>query len=195
MTGLDALSDHELTELLRQDDARAFSCIYDRYWKDTYQVCYNRLRDRGQCQDIVQNIFTALWDRRTQVDIKDLQAYLHTAVKFQVLRLAQRATRIEFIGTFEQLITEPTEKGDLIAEREILRLLQLFIAALPEKRRVIFIKRYTQNYSTAEIAEELGISRKTVLNQLNNAETILRARLSHLVTISILVGYWLKNQL
>jgi RNA polymerase sigma-70 factor (ECF subfamily) len=193
MIDLNVLSDHELTELLRQDDVRAFNCIYERHWKDTYQTCYNRLRDRAQSQDIVQNIFTALWDRRTEVEINNLQAYLRTAVKFQVLRLAGRAVRLEFVDTFEKLITEPVDNGDLIIEREILSLLKLFIDALPEKRRAIFTKRYGENKSTAEIAEELGISQKTVLNQLNTAETALRMRLTHLLTVAAIATYWLKK--
>lgn len=187
------LSDTQLTELLQQGDARAFSIIYDRYWKPIYQTCYNRLRHADQSKDLVQNVFISLWDRREVVQIENLSAYLHTAVKFQILKLAEKSNRIEFLSTFENLINEPVEKNDVVEEREILRLLQLFIDALPEKRRAIFIKRYQQNYTTAEIAGEMGITQKTVLNQLNNAETALRIRLAHLSALSIVAGFWLKK--
>jgi len=193
MTGYDTLTDHELTELLRQGDELAFSRIYDRYWQPAFQACYNRLRDRERCKDIIQNIFTSLWDRRTVVQITNLPAYLHTAVKFQVLRLSGQEKRTEFIASFEELVTQPLEDSDLIGEREVLRLLQLFIDALPEKRRLIFIKRYHNNATTAEIAAELGISQKTVLNQLNNAETALRMRLAHILTLYLVLNIWLKK--
>jgi RNA polymerase sigma factor (sigma-70 family) len=193
MAVYDTLSDVELTELLRLDDKRAFSCIYDRYWKLLFRAGINRLNDRGRAQDIVQNVFTSLWDRRTEVRIENLSAYLHTAVKFQVLRLFSQSGRTQFLASFEELITQPVESNNPIEEREILRLLQLFIDALPQKRRAIFIKRYQENYTTAEIADELGISKKTVLNQLNNAETALRIRLTHLLTVSIVVAFFLKK--
>jgi RNA polymerase sigma-70 factor (ECF subfamily) len=193
MAGYDAFTDKELTGLLRKGDERAFSCIYGRYWQVIFQSCNNRLRDRDMAKDIVQNVFTSLWDRRAVIEIDNLSAYLHTAVKFQVLRIAGKAKRTEFIASFEGMITEPVEKSDVIGEREVLRLLRLFIDALPAKRRAIFIKRYYNNYTTAEIAQELGISQKTVLNQLNTAETALRMRLSHIITISIIVSSLIKN--
>lgn len=193
MIGYDALTDLELTELLRQGDERAFGNIYDRYWQVLFQSCYNRLRDRDRCKDIIQNVFTALWDRRVQVEINNLSAYLHTAVKFQVLRIAGQSQRTDFVASFEELITEPIENSNLIEEREVLSLLRLFIDALPEKRRVIFIKRYHDNLTTAEIADQLGISQKTVLNQLNNAEVALRARLAHIMALSVMAACWLKS--
>jgi RNA polymerase sigma factor (sigma-70 family) len=193
MADYDGFTDEKLTRLLRQGDQKAFGCIYDRYWQITYQACYNRLRDRDKAKDIIQNIFTSLWDRRATVQISNLSAYLHTAVKFQVLRFAGQAKRTEFVASFEGLITEPIESSDLIAEREVLHLLRLFIDALPPKRRAIFIKRYYDNYTTTQIADELGISKKTVLNQLNNAETALRIRLAQIITLSAIAFYWLKN--
>lgn len=193
MASYDTLTDIELTEMLRQGDRDSFSCIYDRYWKILFQACYNRLRDHGRSQDIVQNIFTSLWDRRRDVQIDNLAAYLQTAVKFQVIKLAGQVGRTRFVASFEELITEPIDKHDPIVERELMHLLQLFIDALPSKRRAIYIKKYQQNYTTAQIAEELGISKKTVLNQLNNAETALRIRLAHVLALSVLIVSFAKK--
>lgn len=194
MNAYNTLTDQQLTELLRQDDEGAFSFIYDRHWKSIYQACYNRLGDRELSKDIIQDIFTSLWNRRADIGIDNLSAYLHTAVKFQVLRVASRSTRTIFVPTFEQLITQPIDDNNPVEEREILHLLQLFIDALPEKRRIIFNMHYRENKTTAAIAAELGISQKTVLNQLNNAEIALRARLSQILTLSILTTFWLNQK-
>lgn len=194
MNAYNTLTDQQLTELLRLDDEVAFNIIYDRYWKSIYQACYNRLGDRERSKDIIQDIFTSLWNRRTEIGIDNLSAYLHTAVKFQVLRIASRSSRTIFVPSFEQLITQPIDNNNPVEEREVLQLLQLFIDALPEKRRLIFMMRYRENKSTAAIAAELGISRKTVLNQLNNAETALRARLSQILALSLLTAFWLNQK-
>lgn len=193
MSAYHILTDQELVELLGQGDEQAFSCIYDRYWKVIFQSCYNRLRDREQSQDIVQNVFTSLWDRREKIKINNLPAYLQTAVKFQVLRIVSQAKRTKSVATFEELVTEPIEMHNQIEEREVLRLLQLFLDALPEKRRAIFIKRYREDYTTAQIAQELGITQKTVLNQLYNAEIALRIRLSTLLSLFTMTAFWLKK--
>ena len=191
MAAYDTLTDLELTELLRQGNERAFTSIYRRHWNEVYLSAYNRLRDRTQCQDLVQNVFTTLWDRRDDADIHNLAAYLHTAARFQAIKFAgrQRGSSI-LLDTFEELMASPEQTDDLLIEKELLHLLHLFVDALPAKRRAIFIMRYTDNRTTAEIAEEMGIAQKTVQNQLNNAEIALRTRLAHILSLSVLISFW-----
>jgi DNA-directed RNA polymerase specialized sigma24 family protein len=84
VTDSGALFDQELIILIKQDDSNAFTKIYQKYWQELYNAAYKRNRNREQCQDIVQNVFTDLWNRRMALTIDNLQAFLHTAVRFQV---------------------------------------------------------------------------------------------------------------
>ncbi len=182
------LKDEELLINLKSGSQEAFTQIYRKYWQELYNSAYKRLRNREHSQDVVQAVFTSLWDRHKEVDVRNISAYLHTAVKFQVFKQVLKSpSTSEFVEQFENIIASPVATDDLVHEKEILALVKLWIDALPKKRREIFLLHYNEGLSTLQIAEELNISRKTVQNQLNTANNDLRLRLAQLLTILLFV--------
>ncbi|HEY0669746.1 MAG TPA: sigma-70 family RNA polymerase sigma factor, partial [Sphingobacteriaceae bacterium] len=99
----------------------------------------------------------------------------------------------EFLKVFEEMVASPFSSDGLLLEKELVRLVELWIKALPEKRRKIFVMHYYDELSTREISNQLGISQKTVQNQLNTASTYIRARFAHFLSISLLLSGFLKN--
>lgn len=182
--------DDALFDLLKQGDEAAFVKIYNLYWVELYNAAYKRLPEKEKCQDIIQNVFTDLWNRKAELDLEKPLAYLHTAVRFQVLKHIARSPRNSFFGkSFENELISPLQADGILLEREVGLLLELFIKALPEKRRNIFIMHYFEGLSTSKIAFELNISQKTVQNQLTTATQALRLRLTHLfLVVSVLIS-------
>lgn len=179
--------DKELIDLLKVGDESAFTELYRRHWQSMFNGAYKRLQDTEQSQDIVQNIFTDLWERRGEVEIDNLPAYLHTAVRFQVIKQTTRQPQNSgFLNAFETTLTSSGQTDDALLENEVLDLLKLWIAALPEKRRAIFLLYYFEDRSTSDIALHLEISQKTVQNQLNTATTTLRSRLEKILFFDLL---------
>jgi RNA polymerase sigma-70 factor (ECF subfamily) len=173
--------DHVLFDLLKQGDEAAFAKIYNLYWVELYNAAYKRLPEKEKCQDIIQNIFTDLWNRKAELDLEKPLAYLHTAVRFQVLKHISRSPKSNFFAeSFENELISPLQADGELLEREVGELIELFIKALPEKRRKIFLMHYFEGLSTAQISVELNISQKTVQNQLTTATHALRLRLTHL---------------
>lgn len=186
--------DIDLLHLLKQDVQAAFDEIYRRYWSVLYNAAYKRTRNREQCKDAVQNVFIDLWSRRNDVSITNLSAYLHTAVRFQVLKAVTRnAQQSVFLDGFENLIVSPHNLEDNLREKEILKLLELWLETLPERRRQIFILRYREGFSTREIAEKLGISQNTVQAQLYTATESLRERFAQLLALSVIISFLIKH--
>src|SRR3954462_1438681 len=72
--------------MLAHLDELAFAEIYNRYWKHLYSSAHNILQVKATAQDAVQEVFIALWKRRTHIQIEALQPYLHQAVRFQVFK-------------------------------------------------------------------------------------------------------------
>jgi RNA polymerase sigma factor (sigma-70 family) len=176
-----------LFDLLRQGDHVAFEKIYKQYWIELYEAAYKRLPDKELCQDIIQNIFTDLWLRRTEVEIENPIAYLHTAVRFQVLKQVARSPKKNFVSdTFVELIS-PLESDSGLLEKEVKTLIALYIDALPRKRKNIFMMHYYEGLSTANIAVRLNVSRKTVQNQLTTASHGLRFRLTNLFLFVLMI--------
>ena len=193
MEKINALTDLDLFLLVKQDDCNAFTQIYHRHWQELFNTAFKRNHNKEQCQDIVQNIFTDLWKRRNVLTIIDLEAFLHTAVRYQVFKLAERMPlQSVFLDCFEEIIISPVHTDDLLIEKEILELIHKWIAALPEKRRKIFLLHYLDDLSTKEISEYIGISRKTTQNQLTTASQSLRIRLAQVLSLSLLITIIVK---
>lgn len=168
-------NDIELLLSLKNGERSAFEQIFNRYWSSLYDAAYKRLKDKGQCKDIIQDVFADLWIRREKVRIENLEAYLHTAIRFQIFKNASR-NKISpvFIELYDSIASSPYHPGLELEEKELEELAQVWIDSLPEKRRKIFQLHFREHLSTKEIAEKLGISQKTVQNQLGTASRDFR---------------------
>lgn len=174
--------DEELVIFLMEGDEQAFTELYRRHWQNLFNTVYKRLQNLEQSQDIVQNIFADLWERRGQVNIENIQAYLHTAVRYQVFKHVNRQSdSCGFLNDFEEKLAASCQTDEGILENEALDLLKFWIAALPPKRREIFLLHYMEDFPTYEIASQLDISQKTVQNQLNTAAHTLRSQLKKIL--------------
>jgi len=180
MRPLAQLTDDALIALLKEHDRAAFAEIYERYKGPLYVHAFHRLGDREETKDLIQQLFTTLWDNRAQLQINvQLSGYLFTAVRNRVFKfLAHQQIESAYIDS----IGKAWETGDcitdhLLRERELLEVIEREIAALPPKMREIFELSRKQYLTHKEIAEQLQISEKTVRNQVSNALHILRVKL------------------
>jgi len=182
-----SFTDQQLLNLIAEDDEHAFKDIYSRYWKSLYDTAFKRLKNSNQSQDIVQDVFIGLWERRLDLQIRDLAAYLHTAVRYRVYNYVSRNLATEaFFEPFEAVVIYSAGADEMLIEKELFQLAKAYIATLPKKRKQIFMLYTQENLTTTEIARKLHISRKTVQNQLSNAIGGLKA---HLLPALLLLFY------
>lgn len=176
--------DATLLGKLKEGSVEAFNALYDRYWATVYNAAFKRLGDADPAKDITQDFFLQLWNRRQELDILHLPAYIHTAVRNRVLNLLE--AHRQFLPMENLLLQEPAtgEHADGLARsNEWLRRYNALIDALPPARQEIFRLRYNEGASSEEIARQLNISRKTVQNQLGKALAKLRSSLGQLLVI------------
>lgn len=155
-------TDEQLLERIAEDDQEAFTAVYHRYWKSLYLRAKNMLTDADLAQDIVQEVFISLWNRRRQVEIEHLKAYLFQAVRFQELKALRTLKsdtnfyeRLALISR-DLLIHEP------LAFKELETVLYRVLATFPEDQRRIFSMSRDEGLTYREIAEKMDISVKTV---------------------------------
>ena len=129
------------------------------------------LEDEDLVEDIVQECFTTLWEKRCAgQEIANMRAYLYTAVRNRCLDNLRKGARNEKLvdGLTDTLPDEEAQEDSQIEAR-----LWTAIDSLPEKRREIFLLSKRDGLKYSEIAEKLGISANTVRNQISKAlETI-----------------------
>ncbi|TRW23605.1 hypothetical protein FMM05_13165 [Flavobacterium zepuense] len=81
-------SDKELSFLLRQGDELAYAEIYDRFKGLLFVHAYKRLNNQEEAEDVLHDLFAALWDRRMELPIEtNLPAYLYTAVRNRIFKI------------------------------------------------------------------------------------------------------------
>jgi RNA polymerase sigma-70 factor (ECF subfamily) len=181
------LSDKQLLLLVKQHDRIAFDQLYNRYWLSLFNMAYKRVRDREACCDILQDIFTDLWSKREARNIDNLAAYLNTAVRNKVYSLiSQGRAGNYFVQPFEE-IAGAVGADSSMNQKEISKLVALWMENLPAKRREIFQLRFYEGASTKQISEHLNISQKTVQNQLLLAFSDLRRHLAHYIAALVLL--------
>lgn len=173
-------SDEQLIALLNEDDAGAFEQLYIRHWQHLYNSAYKRLPDHESCQDIVQELFADLWLRRSQLNIDNVPGYLHTAVRFQILKSIKKDKKTSQFIDLWRLMQQSTLSADaIVREKELHQLIEAFLRTLPDARREIFKMHFLEAVSSPEIAEILHISPKTVRNQVATAMHAMRVRLAN----------------
>jgi RNA polymerase sigma factor (sigma-70 family) len=186
MDNCDLHTDSELVTLLQTGERAAFSAIYERYWKALYDIAYKRLTDKAQTEDVLQNVFARLWTRREAATIDNLGAYLSTAVRYEVIRSINRnRSALQFFQPFEETLQELEGPDARILARELLASVYAYADTLPEKRRRIFLLHIQDKLSTREIAETVGVSQKTVQNQLGTALQGLKTHLTPVIAVLI----------
>lgn len=180
-------TDKELVLRLRNDDEEAFQLIYNRYWSSLFGNAFNRVRDKGISQDIVQDVFLDVWRRRHSLDLDNLSAYLHAAVRFMTYRrISRMPIDTIYFKEFEQTLVSSFFAEDRLLQNELRDLLDKWILALPKKRRKIFLLHFNKDLSTQEIADRLGLARKTVQNQLTVAYREIQQKYARFLAVIVL---------
>ena len=171
-------TDSYLLTLLSKSEQWAFEAIYHRYWPSLLNTAFKRLNDRQQSEDVVQNVFLRLWNKKESLSVDNLPAYLNMAVRYEVLKLLSRSrSGRHFHSILEEVMVDADTADQKILSAELAELVFAFIRTLPEKRRSILILHLQNNRSTKEIAHILGISQKTVQNQLRTALNGIHTRI------------------
>lgn len=175
------IRDEELLASLQNDDEGAFREIYNKYWRKLYIVAANRVDNEQDAEEIVQDIFTALWVRRKTIVITDdgLGRYLTSSVKYRVIKtLGKYAIKQNYLNAIpkDRCIDDSTQQW--LAFEELKDELAKYVRLLPEKCQLVFKMSRELGYSQKQIAVELSISEKTVEAHLQKAFKILRSKLA-----------------
>jgi RNA polymerase sigma-70 factor (ECF subfamily) len=176
--------------LLSQGNREAFDILFSRHWEALYKSAFFILKDEDASKDVVQDVFIWLWENRTRLNINSLKSYLHAAVKFKVANYIRSGKiRESFFGELAgaKILTEPAGPEETAELKELKSIIQAAIDELPDKCREIFLLSRDQQLSNAEIAAKLGLSIKTVENQMTIALRRIRNAVQPYLGILVLL--------
>ena len=182
-----------LLQAMQGGDASAFDTLFRAYYAPLCRyACPLTDGSMDDAEDVVQQVFVKFWEQRTALDVQwSVKAYLYKMVHNRCLnrlrdaRIREKHTA-QHAGQLEQAHEE--QPG---AETELGERIQKALTMLPpECRRVFALSRF-EELKYREIADQLGISIKTVETQMGKALRLMRTELAdYLVTILICGLEW-----
>lgn len=165
-----------LLQRMSAGDKEAFSIIFRKYYGKTLRFLSLLTEDESAAKDIAQDIFLKLWDNRRSVAIRSLENYLFVASRNAGLDYLKSAGRslvplddISSCQTSGAASPEQQLDASLLNER-----MMRVIENMPERRKEVFMLSRLKGKSNGQIAEQLGISKKTVENHINSVLGVLR---------------------
>lgn len=186
-----------LVNQLRSGDEKAFSCIYETYWKALFNHAYKRLYDQEMVRELIQDLFTELWEKRENIHIHtSLKAYLYTALKFKVLNhIKAQIVREKYVARIKLSASQSTNQVEEQTNfNELNSALQSVLDKLPPQPRKVFALKRNAGLSYQEIAERLQISSSTVEKHMIKALKIIRENLRDYATPIMILLSWLWLQ-
>jgi RNA polymerase sigma-70 factor, ECF subfamily len=184
------LRENQLFETLKAGDETAFEMLFRTYYQPLCNYAYTFVQDHDNAEEIVQSTFLQVWEKREVLEIRTgVKPYLYAMVRNACLnvikheKVKQQHAAME-LATGERSV-ESVSRTVMASELEarIYRAME----ALPEQCRLVFKLSRFEELKYTEIAEQLGISIKTVENHMGKALRIMREQLKDYLPILIIL--------
>jgi RNA polymerase sigma-70 factor (ECF subfamily) len=161
----------------RELDRGAFEGLFREYFPPLMAFARKILGDEDNAREVVHQVFINLWEKRNEIDMSaSLKSYLFTSVHNRSLNVIR--DRKKFTDGEVPDVAGDWDVSTQIESMELEEKIREVIGTLPEKCREVFELNRFDGLKYNEIASELGISVKTVENQMTKALKILREKLS-----------------
>jgi RNA polymerase sigma-70 factor (family 1) len=173
-------NDEVLLAELRKGDPKAFEGIFRKYWQELYVIAKGKLLSHDDAEEIIQSIFSTLWEKRTSLIIRDLSHYLHVCVRNGVLNhIRTNLTKEKYWSHYKAFLPEHNDVTEqAVAFEELDHALRNAVNSLPEKSRQVFRLSRVEGKSNAEIANMLALSEKAIeyhlTKSLKNLKVLLK---------------------
>lgn len=179
-------TDAVLIQLLETGDENAFQEIYKRYWYKLYTVARRKVEAQEDAEEIVQDIFVDLWERRIRLNINELDRYLFSAVKYKVLNyIKSRIVRQTYRDTVSLKIDGDSNTEEELALQDLSQAITNGIENLPPKTQEIFRLNRLEGLSVREISDLLHIPERTVEYHVTQSLRSMRVYLKDFVVLML----------
>lgn len=184
------LEDKEILRQICKGDEVALEHAFRQYAKPLHAYGYTLLNNSHVAEEMIQDLFLKIWEQRGRLQIHtSLKAYLYRCMHndcMNHLRHLKVKRNYETVISKEQDRFKQQQPVNRLEVKEIQQKLRNGLNKLPEACRTVFQLSRFEHLSYKEIASQLGISTKTVENQMGKAFKILRLELQDYLVLLLL---------
>lgn len=175
-------------------DEASFETVFKTHFKNLHSYATTIVRDEVAAEEIVQNVFFKLWERRDKINIEQsIAAYLYRSVYNESLNFLKhmnvKASHQAHVARQNAITGADTDPATV---RELRLKIDEAIKDLPEQCRTVFQMSRFEGMRYLDIADRLGISVKTVENQMGKALRVMRTKLSDYLPVLAFVLITIK---
>lgn len=177
-----------LFTFIRKGDKEAFAEFFDRYWSKAFQIAYQKLNNRQATEEIVQELFIALWNKRNSLSIHNFSSYLYTCIKNKCLNyIESKIIERRHWDYYKQFIPRSDHSTDkMVSYDALLEAINTGMEGLPKKTKRVFQLNRLEGRSISEIAHVLNLSEKAIEYHLTRSLKHLRIHLKDFTLLLIL---------
>jgi len=183
------IPDSDILLAIRQGNERVYETVFRKYYQALCNYACGILKDIDDAEEVVQSIFLKLWEQREVIEINvSLKSYLYRAVHNTCMN---RLKHLKIQDSYRQYVGKYLEDTfdsatDMMSKNELENRISQALEKLPEQCRIIFKMSRFEELKYQEIADKLGLSIKTIENQIGKALRIMRTELSDYLPVMLI---------
>ncbi len=186
----------EQLRVLQPGDEKAFQSLFREYYPQLFLYGFKIIPQKELLEDIIQELFTEIWNRKSLPEVRSLKAYLIKSLQYKIYnKIRQQKLNGAIIEATPDLPFEITRETLIIQNEEdhekMLRV-EKMLAQLSSRQREIIYLRFYQDLNYEEISQVMKINYQASRNLLSQAIKILRQLKTPVTMLFALVMYMLK---
>jgi RNA polymerase sigma-70 factor (ECF subfamily) len=181
---------------IRKGDKTAFEKLFKKFYPRLYAFAFKVVRNKEIAEDIVQDIFIRLWEKKENIKPVNIEGFIFKVLKNQCISYLRNIkildninlnlnnlAHIEELYRIDFLRNEPY----VLVEKELQLEIDSIINKLPYRCKEVFILSRLNGLKNREIAHKLGINIKNVERHISKALVIFKTQFRDKILLSLLI--------
>ena len=167
------MNDQEIIALFWARQESAISATADKYGRYCHSIAYNILYNHFDAEECVNDTYLTLWNKIPPKEPNPFKAYICRIIKnlslkkYEFNHAKKRNSEYEAsLDELEECVSDGTEASEAVEFKELQMAINMFLSELPEKKRILFLRRYWFLQPVKDIAKDYGITEKTASMRL-----------------------------